>query len=311
MVGTIVEIATDGQFLSVDRGFLVASQHGSESARIPLDDIEGLISEGLISAAHGLSFSCNALVALAERGCPVVVCGHKFRPDAIIWPLHGNYRSAARLSAQIAVRLPTRKRLWGAVVRAKIRSQAVALESSGISLAALRQLEKRVRAGDPGNVEAQAARVYWSALMGSSFRRDPDADGLNALLNYGYAVLRACLARHIAAAGLHPNVPLNHRNERNPLRLADDLMEPFRPLVDACVVALRNAGQQELNRATKTMLGSVPSRSLECASGSHPVAAIASHVCVSLAQVFEGERKELDLPTWSARAVRQFSAVTE
>lgn len=302
MVGRIVEVASEGCHLSIDRGFLVASHHGTERARTPIDDIDGLIS-----AAHGLSFSANVLVALAERGCPVVLCGPKYRPDAIVWPLHGHHRAAARLSAQVEASLPLRKRLWRDIVRAKIASQSRVLESLDRNSVPLERMRDKVRSGDPSNCEAQAARYYWSVLMGPQFRRDVEGDGANALLNYGYAVLRAAVARHVAASGLHPNVPLHHANEQNPLRLADDLLEPFRPLADACVVRLLGAGTASLDMPAKRALGSMPSRVLECADGRHPLGVVISRLCSSLAEVFESKRRTLGLPAWSSAAVTSFS----
>jgi CRISPR-associated protein Cas1 len=304
MVGRIVEIATEGQHLSIDRGFLVASRRGEELARTPIDDIDGLIS-----AAHGLSFSANVLVALAERGSPVVLCGPKFRPDAIVWPMHGHHRAAARLSAQIEASLPLRKGLWRDIVRAKIRSQAAVLESMGRPTAHLGRMTAKVRSGDPSNVEAQAARYYWREVMGKDFRRDPDGDDVNVLLNYGYAVLRASVARHIAAAGLHPNIPVHHANETNPLRLADDLVEPFRPLADACIVALAEKGITALDLPAKRALGTLPTRTLDCGDGRHPLGLMIAGYCSSLAEVFEGKQDRLYLPEWNGEAVSAFAHV--
>lgn len=227
MIGRIVEIAGDSRYLSLDRGFLVVSHRSDEVGRTPIDDIAGLIGN-----AHGLSYSNNLLVALAERGIPFVLCGAHHRPVGMLWPVDGHHRQAARMDAQLRASLPLKKRLWKQIVQAKIGMQAAALGLYGGPEPPLRRMAAKVRAGDPSNVEGQAARTYWPLMMGASFRRNPDSEDINALLNYGYTVLRSTVARHLMAAGLHPGVPLHHANEGNPMRLVDDVMEPFRPLVD-------------------------------------------------------------------------------
>ena len=136
-------------------------------------------------------------------------------------------------------------------------AQAEALDRIGASSARLRKLADSVRSGDPDNCEAQAAQAYWPAFMGKDFRRDRTAGGVNALLNYGYAVLRAATARAVAGAGLHPSLSIHHQSRGEALRLADDLMEPFRPAVDLVARQLRDEGLTELNAAAKAELAGV------------------------------------------------------
>ena len=290
MIGRIVEIAGDSRYLWLDRGFLVVSHKGEEVGRTPIDDVAALIGN-----AHGLSYSNNLLVALAERACPFVLCGAHHRPVGILWPIEGHHRQAARMDGQIRASLPLRKRLWRDVVRSKLSAQAAALGSYGFSEAPLRRLATKVRAGDPSNVEGQAARTYWSLLFGKAFRRDRDKDGANAMLNYGYAVLRATVARHLIAAGLHPGIPLHHANEGNPMRLVDDMMEPYRPLVDVWVRRLIEANTHEVDATAKQALGLLPTRSLRTTMGISPVSMAVQRACVSLAQVYEGNKRALDL----------------
>ena len=131
-------------------------------------------------------------------------------------PVTGNFEQASRLQAQAAATLPTRKRLWAELVRQKVAVQAQALEDGGGPDAArLQTLARSVRSGDPDNVEAQAARLYWPRLMGADFRRDREAEGLNTALNYGYAVLRAGMSRAVVTAGLSPTLGLHHRSRLN------------------------------------------------------------------------------------------------
>src|SRR5690606_215333 len=140
-----------------------------------------------------------------------------------------------RIEAQAAASRPMAKRLWADLVRAKVRAQAAALAEFSQPPLVLETLAKRVRSGDPVNIEAQAAQRYWPSLFGPDFRRDRSADGVNALLNYGYMVLRASAARAVVSAGLHPSLGIHHKSAGSSLRLADDLMEPFRPAVDILV----------------------------------------------------------------------------
>ena len=118
----------------------------------------------------------------------------------MLWPMEGHHQQAHRFEAQVACTLPTRKKLWAAIVKAKLLNQAAVLQATGAAHAPLQALAKQVRSGDPDNLEAQGARKYWGLLMGTLFRRDQQADGVNALLNYGYTVLRAATARAVVAA---------------------------------------------------------------------------------------------------------------
>ena len=291
MIGRIVEIAGDGRHLSLDRGFLVISHRKDELGRIPIDDVAALIGN-----AHGLSYSNNLLVALAERGAPFVLCGAHHRPVGLLWPVDSHHRQAARMDAQLRASLPLRKRLWKQVTQAKIGMQAAVIGLFDGPEPPLRRLASTVRSGDPSNVEGRAARLYWNLLFGKTFRRDHDGDGINGLLNYGYTVLRATVARHLMAAGLHPGVPLHHANEGNPMRLVDDLMEPFRPLVDACVRRFAETGRRDVDSETKRTLALLPVRNICLDRGVSPVSLVIQRMVVSLAQLYEDPKGTLELP---------------
>jgi CRISPR-associated protein Cas1 len=291
VIGRIVEIAGDGRYLSLDRGFLVISHKGKEVGRTSIDDVAALIGN-----AHGLVYSNNLLVALAERGAPFVLCGANHRPTGILWPVEGHHRQAARMDAQLHASLPMRKRLWKQVVQAKIGMQAAVIGHYGGPEPPLRRLVGKVRSGDPSNIEGQAARLYWGLLLGNHFRRNRDASGINAMLNYGYTVLRAIVARQLMAAGLHPGIPLHHANESNAMRLVDDLMEPFRPLTDAWVRHLVEAGSEQLDPDVKRELALIGTRSLRTTHGISPVTIVAQRLAVSLAQVYESPDSNLEFP---------------
>jgi CRISPR-associated protein Cas1 len=214
----------------------------------------------------------------------------------MLLPIDGNYQQAKRFDAQIETSKPTIKRLWAEVVRSKLQQQAVALETVGAPSIPLSALAAKVRSGDPENLEAQGARRYWTLLFGEEFRRDQNAGGLNAMLNYGYTVLRAATARAVVAAGLHPTIGLHHSNANNALRLVDDLMEPFRPMIDLKVWQLRREGEIQITPATKRALVRSLYDDMQTDVGVTPVIVCTQRLATSLAQVCLGEREKLDLP---------------
>jgi CRISP-associated protein Cas1 len=294
MIGRIVEIADDRRHLFVNRGFMVVRDtegERKELGQVPLDDIGAVIAN-----AHGISYTNNLLVALAERGVPFVLCGANHNAVGMLLTLDGHHVQAKRIEAQIAATLPTHKRLWASVVKAKLEQQAAALEAAGAATAPLTALAKKVKSGDPENFEAQGARRYWTLLFGAEFRRDQNADGLNALLNYGYTVLRSATARAVVAAGLHPSLGLHHSNDSNAMRLVDDLMEPFRPLVDLKVWQLSRQGEQQVTPETKRALVRTLFDDMPTSIGVSPVTVCMQKLAVSLAQVYLGERDKLELP---------------
>jgi CRISPR-associated protein Cas1 len=294
MIGRIVEVADDRRHLFMHRGFMVVQDtegERKELGQVPLDDIAAVIAN-----AHGLSYTNNLLVALAERGAPFVLCGANHHAVGMLLPIDGNFEQAKRIEAQIAASLPTHKRLWAAVVRSKLEQQAAALEAVGAPTAPLSALVSKVKSGDPENIEAQGAQRYWKLLFGDAFRRDQNAGGLNGLLNYGYTVLRAATARAVIAAGLHPSIGLHHSNDNNAMRLVDDVMEPFRPMVDLKVWHLHRNSEGEVTPETKRALVRTLYDDMQTGAGATPVMVCAQKLAVSLAQVYLGERDKLDLP---------------
>jgi CRISPR-associated protein Cas1 len=206
----IVEVAEEGRHLSKERGFLLVSSGRQEVGRVPLDDLGAVMA-----TAKGTTVSVALLSALAERGVPFVVPGANFAPAGLLWPVAGRHAQQRRMEAQLERTRPMEKRLWAQVVAAKVRRQGWALAKAREPAGAFVRLARQVRSGDPDNIEAQAARRYWPRMMGAEFRRDAEAPGANALLNYGYAILRAATARAIAAAGLHPGLGIHHRHPHN------------------------------------------------------------------------------------------------
>jgi CRISPR-associated protein Cas1 len=182
-------------------------------------------------------------VKLAENQVAVILCDAKHLPVSMNVAFEGHHQHAKILKQQIEVSEPTKKRLWQTIIQGKIQNQAEALRQANLIIAKkeitqLQELQSFVRSGDPDNIEGQAARKYWPLLFGHGFLRDRDEPGVNVCLNYGYAVVRAAMARALVGTGLHPALGIHHRNAYNAFALADDVMEPLRPMVDVKVAKL-------------------------------------------------------------------------
>ncbi len=278
----IVDIATEGRRLSALRGFLKVDDAEGEVGRVPLDDIAAVVVH-----AHGVTWSTNLVTALSERGAPIVFCAANHAPVAVCLPLEGHHAQNARLRAQWSAGKPLCKQLWRKLVVAKIRWQAAALTAQGQPGTAFDIFARRVRSGDPENIEAQAARRYWPLMMGDAFRRDRDAPGANGLLNYGYTVLRALCARSVTAAGLHPSIGVHHANRGDAFALADDLIEPFRVLVDVLTLRLLAHGVEEVTPGAKRAFSALTAFDLRTSAGISPVSVVVGRSAQALARAFE------------------------
>ena len=291
MIGRVIEIASEGCHLARYRGLMTVSRDGVEDGRVPLDDVGVLLCN-----ARGLTYSNDLLVELAKRGAAVVLCGSNYLPVAWVWPLEGHHIQALRMRCQLEASLPLRKRLWQATVRAKIGQQQMTLEMLGKFDGDLDELARRVRSGDPENMEAQAARRYWPLLFGPDFQRERFGEMPNPLLNYGYTVLRAATARAVAAAGLHPSLGIHHHNRYDAMCLVDDLMEPFRPAVDYAVARLVESGCAEVTPDAKRTLVGVLAADMRTERGTTPLETCLERAAQSLAQSFEDQRAALTFP---------------
>lgn len=290
MIGGIVEIAEDNRRLSVSRGFLVVSDvDGTQLGKVPLDDITGLIL-----SARQCSLSRNIMVELAERKAVAVICGDSYHPVSLLWPFDAHHRGAAILRLQIDATLPLQKRLWQQIVKAKIQAQMNALDDD-LVVANIRPLMGQVKSGDSDNREAQAARLYWPAMMQKDFRRDRFQGGINSLLNYGYAILRAATARAVCGAGLHPALGLHHKTDVNAFALVDDLMEPFRPLVDLYVKDLIEVGAEAVTPESKRKLVSILQHDLLSDRGVSPLINCLSRMAQSLVRCLETGQVDLEI----------------
>jgi CRISPR-associated protein Cas1 len=294
MTGRIIEISDPLASLSMSRGFLIVKINANEKARIALEDI-GI----LILNATGATITTNLLNSLLEAGAMIVVLGKNYLPSGIFYPTNPHYLHKQKINLQIESSKPLEKRLWQQVVKAKILNQAAILSYfSGEDEKQLFELAKKVSSGDKENLEAQAARKYWQKLFGTDFRRNFEKPGINSILNYGYAVLRAATARAIFASGLHPAIGIFHSNQENAFCLVDDLMEPFRPIVDfvAKKIVDENKEITELTPEIKRNLTKVLSLDLSTSAGITPISNCLTKLCQSFVRSLENGEASLDFP---------------
>ncbi len=293
-VERIIEIASNNRHLSIFRGFMVVSEGKEELGRIPIDDINAVIAN-----AHGITYSNNLITALAERGIPLVICGNNHVPTAFLWPVDGHHTQSARIDAQIKSTKPMSKQLWKQVIRAKIKGQATILESLGKTKSPVEFLILKVKSGDPENIEAQAARRYWEILFGTDFHRNRQQKGENAMLNYGYTIIRSSVARALIASGLHPGIGIHHQNIYNHMRLVDDMMEPYRPYVDFVVWHLVQERCKEISTEIKPLLASILEMAIPMNDKIYPMRHAIQKTIGSLARIYEnGKITKLDLPKY-------------
>ena len=223
-----------------------------EKQTAPIEDIGVVLLEN-----QQTSITLPLLNALAENEVQVVICNNKGMPSAMIQSMNSNNLQGETLRNQIACGEVLKKQLWKQVVEAKIKNQALLLDNLGEDGNVLKPFYTNVKSGDTDNREGIAARIYFQHLLGDSFIRDRDALGINALLNYGYSILRAATCRAIVSSGLLPAIGIHHHNRSNAFPLADDLMEPFRPFVDEVVYDLAMRCETELSKDVKGELISV------------------------------------------------------
>ncbi len=283
----ILEIMQDGRHISLYRGFLRISQKEDIVADIPLDSIMAVLITG-----RQISYSNNILAELAERNIPLIVCGENYHPVGILSATVGNCRQTHIAEMQIQASLPLKKNLWKSIVVEKIRNQDAVLKCCGAAKVNLEAYYKNVKSGDTDNFEGIAARMYFPALFGDNFLRNYTGNGINAFLNYGYAVMRAALARYVVAAGLLPSFGIHHKNKLNAFCLVDDLIEPYRPVVDKEVYEIfkddLNA-EKELKPEYKRILSGLLEKEITTKEGKSPLRICMQNTVWSLVKSYENK----------------------
>jgi CRISP-associated protein Cas1 len=270
--------------------------------KAPVKDI------GLLMLDHyQISISHALISALQANNSIIISCDEKHHPLGMMLPLWINSEFTEKLRMQIAVSLPLKKQLWQQTVVAKIRNQAALLKKRGIKADNMETWARKVRSGDPENFEARAAAYYWEHIFyEKNFRRHRFGEAPNNLLNYAYAILRAVLARSLVSSGLLPALGIHHSNRYNPFCLVDDVMEPYRPLVDELVIEIleNETDIEQLNPALKKKLLQVPVLDVEINNKKSPLMVGAQQTSSSLIQCFEGKSKKIKYPLLKAYSIR-------
>lgn len=287
-------------YLSLRNGQLVVrlDPHDDEPERqatVPIEDIGVVVLDHRqITLTHG------ALSALVDNNAAVVTCDDRHMPVGLLLPLEGNTIQSERFQDQIDASLPLRKQLWQQTVQQKIRNQAALLhELHGIEVGNMKKWAGEVLSGDSTNLEGRAAAFYWSHMFPTlpSFTRSREGDYPNSLLNYGYAILRAVIARALVGSGLLPTLGIHHHNRYNAYCLADDMMEPYRPYVDRLVVqTMAECGDVEITTDIKRRLLTVPTLEVTISGQRSPLMVAATQTTASLARCFSGENRRISYP---------------
>lgn len=247
-----------------------------------------------------ITFTQSAIQDLAANNTAVVFCNEKHLPSSLLFHLDTNQIQNEHFRSQIKASQPLKKFLWQQTVKAKIKNQASLLDFIEEDGEALRYLSRQVKSGDSDNQEAQAARYYWGNLFDLDFRRQRFGLPPNSHLNYGYAILRAAVARALSGSGLLPTLGIHHHNKYNAYCLADDIMEPYRPYVDQHVWELWEAGlvEDELNTKVKASLLNVLTCDISIGKKKRPLMNGISETTASLARCFRGEVKSISFPVF-------------
>lgn len=275
--------------LSVRQEQLVIRQ--AQEITVPMEDITSLMLE-----SQAVTISSAALQKLADHGVTVYFCDEKHLPAALLLPINRHCRQRKVLKNQIEMTKPTQKRLWQSIIAVKIRNQARCLELlNRTGSGELWELSRSVRSGDPDNCEAIAAAQYFPALFGQGFSRGEDCL-TNAALNYGYAILRGAVARNLAVHGIEPALGIFHHSELNQFNLADDLMEPYRPLVDLYVASCVDEEYEDLTPQLKQQLFNLTSYIVRQDGKKFRMISAIGRMAESFARVLSRDADTMELP---------------
>ena len=261
----------------------------------PIEDIGTIVLDN-----KQITITSGAIDALLENNCAVITCNSKSMPTGMLLPLHGNTTQNERFRYQIEASQPLKKQLWQQTIKAKIENQASLLEKfSRTETNCMKIWATEVRSGDSENMEARAAAYYWKHLFPiPDFVRGREELPPNNLLNYGYAILRAVVARALVASGLLPTLGIHHHNKYNAYCLADDIMEPYRPYVDELVykIVIKGNNYEELNKEIKSQLLTIPTLDVTISGKRSPLMIAVGQTTASLYKCFSGELRKISYP---------------
>ena len=274
---------------------------GEESRRFALEDVNCLLIE-----SHRCSISSYALQALAEAGAAVFVCDGTHMPCGVLMPYKCHFRQLVSLRLQLDAPKPLQKRLWQSIVERKISNQARCCALATGSLAGLEVMAKNVLSGDSGNKEAVAAALHFRTLFGGGFSRQDESNGINALLNYAYAIVRGLIARTLVVYGFECSIGLHHSNSFNAFNLADDLIEPFRPVADLFVHSTVKEYGTELTSRMKRSLFALTAADVEVNGQVQSLSYAVELEVQSLARCLKEQTVSLALPSLLPVAVHRY-----
>lgn len=258
---------------------------------IPIEDVGVVVLDN-----RQITITQGVLEALLENNCAVITCDSCRMPVGLLLPLSGNTTQNERFRTQLDASLPLQKQLWQQTVQTKILNQASVLHKMrGSEVRNMKKWAAQVRSGDVDNMEARAAVYYWANLF-TEFKRDRDGETPNDLLNYGYAILRAVVARGLVGSGMLPTFGIHHHNRYNAYCLADDIMEPYRPYIDRLVVELYDSGVRELDTNAKAKLLSIPVLDVTIDGNRSPLMIAVGQTTASLYKCFSGESRKISYP---------------
>lgn len=258
---------------------------------IPIEDIGFVLLEN-----QQISITLPLLNALSDNNAAVIFCSDKMMPNAMLLNLDCNSIQGERYRDQLNASEPLKKNIWKQTIEAKIRNQAALLNKLDKDGDLLKPYWQNVKSGDADNREGIAAKIYWDALFGDEFTRSRVGRSPNEMLNYGYIILRSAVARSLMGSGLLPAIGIYHRNRYNSFPLADDIMEPYRPFVDAIVFGLYANGERELNRDVKAEILNLLYVDTVFDKVTRPLDVGLSLTTASLAKCFSGEQKRVMYP---------------
>ena len=275
-----------------DHQIVITFKDNKDMVTRPIEDISFVVIEN-----PQVSISVPLINELADNNVSVVFCDKKQMPRTMLMSLEGNTTQQESYQYQMNDSAPTKKNVWKQLVESKIKNQALLLHKLGKNGDALKPYYMNVKSGDTDNREGAAAREYWSQIFGESFRREREGLPPNNLLNYGYTILRAAVARALIGSGLYPAFGVFHRNRYNAFPLADDVMEPYRPFVDEIVYYLYYGGAvSELDKDSKGKLLRVLFSDVKIGKVNRPLQNALSFTTASLLKMYKGETEKLSLP---------------
>jgi CRISPR-associated protein Cas1 len=276
-----------------NKQMVVKQKEEEETTTIPVEDL------GFVLLEHQqISISLPLLDELAMQNVAVIFCNRSHMPHTMLFPLEGNHLQNELFRQQIQATEPLKKQLWKQTVEAKITNQAQLLKSLGKEGNDIMQMANQVKSNDSSGREGVAAKLYWKRLLGEDFYRERQGPPPNHLLNYGYIILRAAVARAITGSGLLPTFGIHHHNRYNAYCLADDMMEPYRPFVDAVVYELdeKYPGLDTLEKEIKAEILQVLTADVHFKKVSRPLMVGLSQTTASLAKCFAGKQRKIDYP---------------